>query len=270
MTEMVPEQERYLVALCGDWHGNVRWAVHVLHVLGARGIKRVLHVGDFGIWPGDGGKRYLEELAAVCNKYKMSIWVTPGNHEDYTQIEDPEDPDGGTEKQVLRHGHGWSISLLPRGYTWEESGRKIVSFGGAPSIDFQMRSEGKDWWPEEMIRDSDLKRLEGRAEGADLMLTHDAPDGGTKAVQDIIDTPPGMSMWSEAGLTYAMGGRMQMNCAVDVVNPKMFVHGHFHVADDRVTYVDTDQDRTYISLNCDGAAGNVVVLDLITMEYQWL
>jgi hypothetical protein len=257
-----------LLGIAGDWHGNDRWAISCLDFFAEAGITKVLHAGDFGIWPGPDGRIYLERIRACLERNQQTLWVVPGNHEDYSQIVDPEDPAGGTDRQVLGGGEedGWELALLPRGYSWEESGKRFVALGGAPSIDFEMRREGRDWWKEEMIRDSDLERLH-RSAGADVMICHDAPDGGTRAVQRIIDTPWGQSMWSPVGLNYAALGRALMNQAVEIVKPKMFFHGHYHVADERY---DEDTDQTWVSLGADGEVHNVVVLDLGRMRVGWL
>lgn len=252
------------VGLAGDWHGNTPWAVSVLEQFAAAGITEVYHVGDFGIWPGGSGAQYLSIILGKCQKYGIRLWITPGNHEDYTKIVDPEGPVG--ERQILGGGpeESWEVALLPRGYTWEVAGRRFLSLGGAPSIDFEMRQEGKSWWPEEMIRDSDLERLEENS--ADIMLAHDAPDGGTPAVQRIIDTPASASGWSAKGLAYCAEGRMKMNQAVELVNPRVFVHGHMHVTDE-IYYEDID--RKYVSLGPDGVIGNVAVLELESLNVGW-
>lgn len=256
------------VLVAGDWHGNDRWALSCLEFAAANGLRHVWHLGDFGIWPGYSGENYVAKVAAACEAYGITLWITPGNHEDYTQIHDPEGVVG--ERQVLCGSAQWEVALLPRGYTWVHNGKRIVSFGGAPSIDFPARREGKDWWREEMIRESDIERLRKlnvEEFPVDVMLAHDAPDGGTEAVQRIIDIPPHESFWSEAGLAYAREGRILMNEAVEIVKPKMFMHGHFHVWDQRY---DPETEQTWVSLGPDGVVQNIVVLDTEKMEVGWI
>ena len=224
-----------------------------------QGIKTIYQAGDFGFWPGASGQMYLNSVINLCKHHGITLWVTPGNHEDYTQIADPETFDGSVPaKQVIEDGDGWEFAVLPRGYQWEFGGLTWVSFGGAPSIDFEHRREGQSWWPEEMIRDSDLLRLPMRSERTDVMITHDAPDGGTDEVQRIIDTPPHLSGWSEAGLRYAREGRMKMNQAVELVKPRVFIHGHFHAPGMKYN---EERDTTYLSLGMDGEDANAVIFD---------
>jgi len=243
------------IGLAGDWHGNDRWAVSVLDTFAARGVKTVYHLGDFGIWPGDGGKFYLQKIFETCEKHGITLWVTPGNHEDWTQIEDEK----WTERQIIGGDKAktWEVALLPRGFFWELDGVSFISLGGAPSIDFEHRSEGKSWWPEEVIESHHLERLVK----ADVMLCHDSPDGGTLQVQHIISSNP--MGWSQKGLTYCAKGRNLMNQAVEIVEPKLFVHGHYHVFGYRK---DEETGRQWLSLNCDGQYGNVAILDTENMH----
>lgn len=239
-----------LVGLAGDWHGNGRWAVSVIEFFAGKDIKTIYQLGDFGIWPGPDGKAYLDEVIEACKSNGVTLWITPGNHEDWTQIED----ENWTDRQVLAGGEedGWEVALLPRGYTWELDGRSFISLGGAPSIDFQWRSEGKSWWPEEAIREEHLDRLVQ----ADVMLAHDAPDGSTQQVQDIIsDNPMG---WSETGLNYCAEGRELMNRAVEIVQPKLFAHGHYHVFGYRK---DKETGQVWLALSPDGVGGSIAILD---------
>ena len=263
---MTEEEKRSLVGLAGDWHGNTRWAINVISVFADLSINHVYQLGDFGFWPGYDGAAYVSQILSVCESRGVRLLIVPGNHEDYTQIEDPETADGTVPPlQVLGEGEGWQVAVAPRGYRWTDGGRRFLALGGAPSIDFPNRRLGKDWWQEEMIRDSDLLRLHG-GEEVDVMLAHDAPDGGTAAVQEIIDTPPHLSMWSDAGLAYAREGRLKMNAAVEMVNPRVFAHGHMHVKGERY---DEELDRRYVSLGPDGQLWNIALLDLDTLKIHW-
>lgn len=253
------------IAIIGDLHGNTQWAVHVLEELGKRGIIEVYQVGDFGIWHGDNGKKYLDSVIAVCQKYRIILGITPGNHECYAMIEDPETTDGSIPKrQVLARGLGWEVALLPRGTRWISGGLNFLSLGGAPSIDHTMRKEGRDWWPDEMIRESDLLRLPNG--GVDVMLCHDSPNGGTPKVRQICDVPFERSGWPLAGLIYAREGREILDRAFEKVKPRFFFHGHYHVFDQ---YHDYERDCSFVSLNMDGEYGNVVVFDTETLTNNW-
>lgn len=257
------------IGLAGDWHGSTGWARSAIAAFGRQGILHVHHVGDFGLgWPG-GWNQYINEVAGACVKNDVYLYITPGNHENYDYIaglfgDNPDEPAHITDR----------VCVLPRGYRsdlhYEDANgdaatRSYVSLGGAPSIDFEWRQEGLSWWQAEMITLEEAEKV--AADGyADIMITHDAPDGGTDEVQRIIDTPWRDSGWSDRGLRYAKEGRMLMNIAFQGVRPKVFVHGHFHVGGEAQR-----GDTKFLSLDCDGSRSkNLVILNLETLDHEWV
>ncbi|MDR2988438.1 MAG: metallophosphoesterase, partial [Nocardiopsaceae bacterium] len=74
---------RILVA--GDWHGNRLWAVNVIRripqLLNGEEPRIILHLGDFGIWPDDEGRRYLTTVSSVLAEQDAELWFVDGNHE---------------------------------------------------------------------------------------------------------------------------------------------------------------------------------------------
>lgn len=253
------------VGLVGDLHGNYWWGASVLERMYHQGIRHVCQAGDFGIWHGADGAKYLEIMTRVCETLGMTLWVVPGNHEDYTQIEDPETTDGSVPpKQVLASGDGWEISLLPRGYRWEVDGKQFLAFGGAASIDRMQRKPGRDWWPEEMFRETDMLRVSDLTPGEiDVMITHESPYFGTKAVDNILFGTTRYAGWD---YDYANQSSKFMTRVVGKVKPKVFVHGHMHVTDERF---DEEDDCRYVSLGTDGVPGNAAILDTDTMKVEW-
>lgn len=63
-----------MIGLGGDWHGNQAWAAARIMSMGGRGVDVVLHVGDFGIWPGRSGKKYLLGIESVCARFGVRLW----------------------------------------------------------------------------------------------------------------------------------------------------------------------------------------------------
>ncbi|GAA1506069.1 metallophosphoesterase [Nocardioides humi] len=120
------------VALAGDWHGNTRWALARIADVAERGVALILHLGDFGIWPGTSGRTYLDRLEDACTEHGVGIWVTPGNHEDWGRLTRlwADSAHAGQPLHLTKH-----IAVLPRGYRFELEGRTFVSLGGAPSVD---------------------------------------------------------------------------------------------------------------------------------------
>ena len=257
-----------IVAVAGDWHGDGVWANARLRSLGEHGIELVIHVGDFGIWPGATGKRYLRSVDATCRAQGISLLVVPGNHEDWGRLDtlwaNPKrrSPDG-TPRPIYLTDH---IAVLPRGWRWEISGRTFVALGGAPSLDRARRREGRDWWPQEQITPDDVASTVAGGY-ADVMVTHDAPGPPwcTPQVASILATNP--MGWPDTALAYASIGRERVTDAFLGVKPRLVVHGHYHCSGETtVRLPGTDHVTTIWSLHAQGHGGNVRLLDLHTLK----
>lgn len=270
--------QTYKIGLAGDWHGAYTWTRHALHTMGQAGIKQVFHLGDFSLgWPGK-WPDLINICESVCKRYDMVLYITPGNHENWDWVDSRPYGDDGlywmTDHTVLMQRN----ARLDIGYcnpAGEWANRTVLSLGGAQSVDFDYRTEGIDWFPSECMTPIEAKRA-AREGHADIMLTHDAPDGGTLRVQAILDTPFSQSMWSREALRRAAVHRNLLNMAVygcyendgselPGVNPKVFAHGHMHAYDTRQT-----EDTLFLSLGCNNQEGNLMLLDLCTLEAEEL
>lgn len=258
-----------VVAFAGDWHGDRVWANARLQSLGERGVSVVMHVGDFGIWPGTSGKAYLRTVEAVCEKFGIALLVVPGNHEDWGRLtnlwENPKrrTADGLSLLPVSLSEH---ITVLPRGWRWEMGGRSFVALGGAPSVDLHSRTLGRDWWPEEQTTQADVD-LTVAGGYADVMLTHDAPGPpwATPPVEEILSSNP-MS-WPDSALEYARVGRERVTEAFLGVRPRLLVHGHYHCSGQATMRLPgADYETTVWSLNMQGQGGNIRLVDLGTLS----
>lgn len=244
------------IAVAGDWHGNTRWAVAALDGLGAVGpkIRTLLHVGDFGLFRDVRSGEFLDAVEVAAARNDIVIWVTDGNHEDHHWRLALQSTSNGQPSAIRPH-----IMLLPRGYRWSHAGRTFLSLGGAPSVDAQWRTAGKDWWPEEFISMPDAMRsVEGGA--VDVMVAHDAPNPATPKVDRIRASNP--HGFPDEAIRYAAAGAGVITAVFEEVRPKVFFHGHYHVTD----YLVTSTGQEIVSLNCDGFEGNLATLDLSTLE----
>lgn len=258
--------EQTTIGLAGDWHGNSQWAQNCLRVFAKRGITEIYHLGDFGIWPGGMGDTYLADVSDALRKHGQILFVTPGNHENYDHIETVPLEDRGHAIGAVQ----WitdTIALLPRGHRWERGGRTFVSLGGAPSIDRGYRVKGRSWWRAEMITEGDVaKVVEGGP--ADVMLAHDSPDVGlcTDEVARIVTRPGG---WSPEALRYAAEGRVLMTEAFLAAEPKLFLHGHYHIRGEKM--IEHFAHPTHmVSVDCDGVDGNILTLRIDDLNVEWL
>lgn len=211
----------FFVGVAGDWHGDTYFAHQALAAFAQAGVTEVLQLGDFGLWPGKSGAKYLYKLNKYLTDYGQTLYVTLGNHEDYTQVHEMI-PVPRVEGFVYNPLYP-NIYFAERGARWVWNGVSFVSLGGANSIDFTGRVEWVSWWREEQITLGDVYRtVEGGH--AQVMLAHDCPAGvnlfGTHRSEN--------AGWSPTQLRYAQESRMMMRVAVDSVKPDMFFHGHYH------------------------------------------
>jgi len=243
------------VGLAGDWHGDTRWAMHALKMFAQNRIRTVLHVGDFGIWPGPSGAKYLRKVDRQLADLNQILVITPGNHEWYEKLERIEVSGDGLQRLTPR------IIFLPRGYRWDWRGWKFLSLGGAPSVDFEVRKQGVSWWPQEAITMGDVYRIQEGVEQrgtVDVMITHDAPKNVIAIKNAIKDNPFG---FSEKGLQYAAEGRELLHAAWESAQPELLFHGHYHIPVDEVVE-GTGFSSRIVGLDREYQHGNLASLSL--------
>ena len=253
--ERVPER----IGVAGDWHGDTEWATRAVRkisaLLPANGPRVIVHLGDFGIWPGPGGQGYLARLDAALAAADAELWFVDGNHEDFTLLAGLRPGPDGRERVTERIWH------LPRGYRWRWHGRDWLALGGAVSLDRAVRTAGVDWWPEEEITRRQAASVID-AGPADVMVTHECPAGIEHAFA------PVPSSWSPADLRRSDAHRGLLREVVLAVRPGWLMHGHLHLSYQR--RVDLGGGPIEVTgLDCDGAdRGNWAILDVTSM--RWL
>ncbi|MBT2496213.1 metallophosphoesterase [Microbacterium sp. ISL-59] len=240
------------VAGCGDWHGSVGWVrmlARALPVL-APDVTTIVQLGDWGMKP-----------SAMDSEFKNAgidtVLVCVGNHENFGQITPLFEAHPGASVRVS--GMTW---LLARPARLTIGGRKVLSLGGAASIDRHSRIEGLTWWPEEAISDEDV--AEAIAGGpADVMLTHESPAGSpVRAVRELLRTNP----WRlpKDTLAESAASRARVTEVWDAVRPELLLHGHLHIPGGGAT----KDGRRVASLGRDGQEGNLGFLDMRTLRME--
>lgn len=241
------------ILVAGDWHGNARWAVSVVDRARELGIREILHLGDFGIWPD--GNDYLIALHVALDKADVNLRFIDGNHEDHDTLLAWLAASGSEADPVALTSR---ITWLPRGHRWEQDGRTWLALGGAASVDRAVRIQGKSWWPDEVISDAQEEMV--LSDGpADVMITHDCPFG----VVHSFDPPP--RWWQQEDLDKSDDHRRRLQRIVNKVQPSHLMHGHLHRCYQRTCDFGYG-DVQVTGLACDGMDGNCAVLDTVTME----
>lgn len=241
------------IGVAGDWHGDLGWALRAIKSFKDNEIDTIVHLGDFGIWPNS--PKFIRRIEKLLGELDMVLYVIPGNHEDYAQIGNIVVAEDGLQ-YFTNH-----IVLMPRGFRWVWAGKSFVALGGANSIDFEQRTLGVNWWLEESITLGDAYRtMEGGI--ADIMFTHEAPSG-------IVSTG-GSNRWSFKGLAYANQSSEIMLQVVDAVQPKLFMHGHYHHYYDKVVVSDIGYNTRYIGTDKENTQYNMAVISLDTLQVDFV
>lgn len=208
------------ILFVGDSHGDLgflQWAVDRAVQYNA---DHIVQVGDFGYWEHTyTGKVFLDKLDSYLESKNHKIHWIDGNHENHTKLRADYSPreDGMIEVRP-------NIIHIPRGTRWVWGGKTFLGIGGAYSVDKEFRTEGESWWPEEMITEEEVVRC---AEGglADVVVAHDVPM--------FVDLSYhlwslGVKPWGWYG--ESVENRSRLTEVFDAVGPKLFVHGHYHLA----------------------------------------
>jgi hypothetical protein len=205
-----------MIYLCGDTHGTHDSAkVSPRLWPEGQGLTRddfLIVLGDFGVW-----RDYDFDADGFVARWEACPWTTlfiDGNHENFDVLEAlPTECRWGGEVGVdprcphvvhLRRGNVYDLPLGEGEPDAEKPGEapapatvgasaeapeptpapapatmRVFVMGGADSIDKAWRTEGENWWPQEMPSAQDYARAEANLEAAnwqvDYVLTHDVP-----------------------------------------------------------------------------------------------
>ena len=257
MTGWELHDDSTVIGFAGDWHSNPVGVGEKTRRLSQAGVTRLMHVGDFALWPDRAGRRFLDQVNGYAEESGILIVVTPENHEDWRYLTAAFAAAEGAPAMIRSQ-----IVALPRGHRWTRQGRSFVSFGGAISIDFEFRRLGRSWWMEELPTVEEGAALAAGGHG-EIMVSHVSAAPGTPLVNRIRATPNG---WGTDALAYADVGARRITAAWDAVAPDVLVHGHFHVQDT----VTLPSGQRIVSLAGEENPGNVLLLNLDTMATNWL
>ncbi len=208
-TEVDPPTEQDRITFVGDSHGNAAWLGFAIRAAESNGSHRLVQLGDFGLWPGHRGEVFLDEVAERLERHDVQLVFIDGNHDWHEQRLrlKPEEDGLVTLRPRLRYA--------PRGAVFEIApGVRALAVGGAPSIDRDVRTQGVDWWPEEVLSFVEIERCLD-AGPVDLVIAHDAP----------IEVPiPGIDDLWKPGVIH----RKVMSALWSRARPRWWFSGHYH------------------------------------------
>jgi hypothetical protein len=197
--------------LVGDPHGDMEFAARA-SLMARQHNAEILCLGDWGfLWP---GHDQLKKLSDMLVGDGTTMYFIDGNHDDHPSLRKLIGP-------VREHGVTIAKSVIyqPRGSVHEDGdGTRFLFLGGAPSIDRAFRTEGRSWWPEEVITDEEFDRAFSAVGPIHVLVTHDAPA-----------YPPGFS--AKGSPDYKRACELSMKRVDKLVRkhrPLLHVHGHWH------------------------------------------
>ena len=206
------------VLIVGDSHGDPQFISNIHTEAKRFGVKTIVQLGDFGY---DFGTNTIASIRAWLDRDPEHQWFwLDGNHDEHNYIEQdilklewPGEPVPHFHERMFYCHRGSTVWI----------GDKLCMFmGGAYSIDKHRRTQYISWWPQEMIRQSDVQRALENAEGRkiDVLFSHDAPRSEflDKWLQSEGYKVDPWSNENRTALTYV----------VDSVRPQDLYHGHYH------------------------------------------
>lgn len=134
----------------------------------------VIICGDFGgVWDGTNEEKYW--IKWLKSKNFTTLFID-GNHENFDMLNNlPTVEFGGNIAHKIEDG----IYHLIRGEVYDIDGKKFFVFGGASSHDKEYRTEGKNWWKNEMPSKKEYSSAENNLKKNnftfDYVITHSAP-----------------------------------------------------------------------------------------------
>ncbi len=137
-------------------------------------------LGDMGLlWESDWDKEELYWAKWLTAK-KCTVCFIDGNHENFTRINALEEVDFYDGKAGVAYSdNNGTIYHLKRGEIYTFEGQKVLTIGGATSVDKAGRTPYKSWWPGEELSEKDKNKVIDALEAVDYkvdyILTHTCP-----------------------------------------------------------------------------------------------
>lgn len=252
---VVPPQ-RLMVA--GDWHMNTAWAIARLQSAAAHGVELIVHLGDFGYWPGSpAGQHYLEAVQNAAARGGLHVAWIDGNHEQFSVLEFVDQKAEGGLATLPGHPN---IHHIPRATRWVWDGLRFGGLGGATSVDVKLRFPQVDWFPDESLTDADVAAWQAGGP-VDVVFCHDRPAG---VVTPGVTRASGAALWGEDAMDDAEWHAQRLAEALMPTRPRLVFHGHLHTRYTAVWEYEGGSARVE-GLDCDGTPGNTLIITVDEM-----
>ncbi len=162
-----------MIYVTGDTHGDAERFKDSAFKKLKRGDTLVI-CGDFGfIWD---GSRHERAVLKRLSEKGYTIAFVDGCHENFDLL----------EKIPVSQWHGGMARLimpnivhLMRGQIYELENKRIFTFGGGHSQDYDFRRDSSNWWPREQPSHDEIieamRNLDSVSNKVDYIITHEPP-----------------------------------------------------------------------------------------------
>lgn len=180
----------------------------------------IFQLGDFGIWAHSLHEQGVS-LKKICENHQ--IYFLRGNHEEYTREGEPYFSDYDNvivPKWFADYKH---VPIFLEGYI-DFNNVSTLWCGGAFSIDYKYRKEGRSWWQKEELPNLDIINSHIEKDiRPKIILTHDVPEMFANTYMTNILRP----------ISYADGARktgsLELNLLYNSFQPTWWLFGHYHL-----------------------------------------
>jgi predicted phosphodiesterase len=241
--------------VAGDWHGSTAAAQSCFEDAEREKCDAIIQVGDFGVTFGATRPvRFIVNVSNLASRWGIPVYFIDGNHENFNVIGDWVD-----NLDYDENGHipvATNLTYIPRGAVWEWDDKTFAAMGGAASIDRDWRTEGHDYFKDELITTGDVYRLLNKVDvhgkRVDYFFSHDCSDR----------TPWGFSLVPDSD---SQRNRQVVDGILDYVKPRMHFHGHMH------KHYEWDNKGTMtFGLNLEQERHSRGVLNVSTGEFEYI
>lgn len=255
------------VMMLGDTHGDTKSYLRAVNAANAFGVQTIFQLGDCGMFPDAypmETQDHCDQVNELSRQYNIQNYWIRGNHDDPNMWENivKAFPTRNEKGGYMRS----NIILMPRVKYFKMFGMQFLEVGGAVSIDRNIRKEGYDWWPNEIITSEDMEKATlWKQRKVDVLLTHDCSD----------QTP------FNFGIKVDIDSELNRRRVDDIIRktqPDFHFHGHMHRKYEWENYMihqGNHSTMTYgLECNKDGMPfgnedDNFVIFDTETRKVFW-
>jgi len=158
------------IMFAGDIHGNTDHMEWLANKAFYNDIEVIISCGDFGFWPHkEWGQHFLDRTDYLLSQAGAELFWVDGNHENHDFLDDLRSSYGDSEPIWTSDRTRW----VPRGCVFDLGELSLMGYGGAWSVDWEERTEGKTWWPQETIDEGHVNQI--AEQKVDILVSHEAP-----------------------------------------------------------------------------------------------